>query len=197
MKIPATSTPARRALQPLVALAVLWAAGMVASPEAWGQAAEAAAEGGTAEGLGVASLAILKPPTPRIRGGFDARLRTKVTSAFRVATQQVLEVPACAGLFARFGTDGVARLRAARYEWVGDTGGERVCGRGPGAAAFTMVRSPRTIVCQGFSRLDADDAAVILIHEALHSAGQTEWPDDPLAPSAEAINKMVRSACGL
>ena len=144
-----------------------------------------------------ASLRGLGDLRPLIQGGFDARVRGKLNVAFRLAAEQLRDVPACAKLFADLGADGIERLRATRYQAVADTGGERVCGRGLGAAAFTMVSSPRTIICPSFDRLAVEDAAVIVLHEALHSAGRTEWPADPNAPNGGQINRTVRIACDL
>lgn len=134
---------------------------------------------------------------PRIEGGFDARTRCKLNEAFRLAAERVSDLRTCAALFDDLGADGLACLRATRYQSVADTGGDRVCGRSLGAAAFTMVKSPRTIICPAFGRLTVEDAAVIVLHEALHFAGQTEWPRDPDAPNGGQINRMVREACGL
>jgi hypothetical protein len=134
---------------------------------------------------------------PLVQGGFDARIRGKLSVAFRLANQRLREVPECAQLFADLSADGLAQLRATRYQSVADTGGDRVCGRGLGAAAFTMVNSPRTIICPAFDRLTVEGAAVILLHEALHSAGQTEWPLDPSAPNSGQLNRMIRVACDL
>ncbi len=134
---------------------------------------------------------------PHILGGFKARTRVKLNAAFGIAVQRLRDLPGCAGLFSGLGTDGLAQLRAIRYQSVADTGGERVCGRGLGAAAFTLVNSPRTIVCPGFDRLTVEGAAVIVLHEALHFAGQTEWPVDPDAPDSGEINRIVRVECQL
>jgi hypothetical protein len=152
------------------------------------------------QGSGSVTTASLRGPDvirPLIQGGFDARIRGKLNVAFRLAAQRLRELPECSQLFAELSTDGLARLRATRYQSVADTGGDRVCGRGLDAAAFTMVNSPRTIICPAFDRLTVEDAAVIVLHEALHSAGQTEWPLDPNAPNSGQINRMVRAACGL
>ena len=91
----------------------------------------------------------------------------------------------------------LARLCAIRCHSVAGTGGERVCSRGLGAAAFTLVGSPRTVVCPGFDRLAIEEAAVIVLHEALHSAGLGERPLDPDAPNGGEINRLIRVACGL
>jgi hypothetical protein len=134
---------------------------------------------------------------PRILGGFDVRTRVRLTVALRLADERLRNLPACSSLFDDLGADGLTRLRATRYQSVADVGGERVCGRGLGAAAFTTVGNLRTVICPGFDRLGSDEAAVIVLHEALHSAGLGEWPLDPDGQNGGEINRMVRLACGL
>lgn len=134
---------------------------------------------------------------PLILGGFAARTRSKLAVAFQMAAGRLHDLPVCAALFTELGANGLTQLAATRYKPVADTGGERVCGRGPSAAAFTLVGSPRTIVCPAFDRLSVEHAAVVLLHEALHSAGLGEWPADPQAPDSGAISRMVRTACEL
>jgi hypothetical protein len=48
------------------------------------------------------------------------------------------------------------------------------------------VGSPSTFVCRLFQRLGDERAAVVLIHEALHHAGLTEYPQDPEAMTSGA-----------
>jgi hypothetical protein len=134
---------------------------------------------------------------PRILGAPDARLRVKLGVAFRIAGQRPRDVPECAQLFTGLNADGVALLGSTLYQSVADTGGERVCGRGLDAAAFTMVRSPRTIVCPAFDRLTVEDAAVVVLHEALHFAGLPESPLTPGAVSSSEINDRIADRCGL
>jgi hypothetical protein len=134
---------------------------------------------------------------PRILGAPDARLRVKLGVAFRIAGQRPRDVPECAQLFTGLNADGVALLGSTLYQSVADTGGERVCGRGLDAAAFTMVRSPRTIVCPAFDRLTVEDAAVVVLHEALHFAGLPESPPTPGAMKSNEINDRIADRCGL
>ena len=130
-------------------------------------------------------------------GGYDPSTRVRLTAALRVAAQRVRDVPACAALFERFGADGVECLRLSLYQSVARGGGEGVCARGLGSVAFTRVKSPLTTLCPTFDQLTIEQAAVAVLHEALHFAGQTEWPLDPNAPTAGEINQMVRVACEL
>jgi hypothetical protein len=158
----------------------------------------AAGEGGPGpESTLPASVQRGTDPKPRILGGFSARTRSRLAVSFQLAVGRLQTLPACAELFAELGCDGVARLRSVRYQTVSDVGGDRVCGRGLGAAAFTTVGNLRTIVCPGFDRLGVDEAAVIVLHEALHAAGRTEWPLDPSAPNGGQINRLIRMACKL
>jgi len=53
------------------------------------------------------------------------------------------------------------------------------------------------VLCRGFARLSGRQAAIILIHEALHFAGQSEYPIDRRAPDAVGITRMVMQSCGL
>jgi len=150
-------------------------------------------------GAASAKVAMLVPDgcRPRILGGFDARTRSRLASAFQLAARRLADLPTCSELFTRLGADGRQKLQAIRYQSVADVGGERVCGRGLGAAAFTTVGNLRTVVCPGFDRLDIDEAAVIVLHEALHGAGLTEWPLDRDAPNGGEINRTIRLACDL
>ena len=67
------------------------------------------------------------------------------------------------------------------------------------ASAYTRVNSLTVLICQSFSNnLTTNGRAVRLIHEALHSAGMTERPQDPTAARTSAeINAWVKATCGL
>lgn len=113
----------------------------------------------------------------------------------RLAQERLRESVPCRTLFVNLGADGEATLRRDRYG-AGDLDAERHrCPRG--AAAITAVRSFEVRLCPAFSLLSTTEAAVILIHEALHSAGMKEMPPDPDALTARAINALVRSNCEL
>jgi hypothetical protein len=63
--------------------------------------------------------------------------------------------------------------------------------------AFTVVGSNWTGLCRDFSQLTDLEAAVVLLHEALHHAGVTEWPLDPDARRSSEISADVGRRCGL
>jgi hypothetical protein len=67
-----------------------------------------------------------------------------------------------------------------------------------GSVAYTFVGGGAPIwLCREFSRLTDKGAAMIIIHEALHHAGLTEWPKDPKGMRSGRINRMVTKRCGL
>lgn len=134
---------------------------------------------------------------PQIIGPCNPRSQVKLAAALRLAAQRVLDVPACAALFSVQGADGLERLRIVHYRSAVHADGLGVCRRGRGAAAFTLVGSPVTTLCPAFEQLTVESAAVVVLHEALHYAGLTEWPLDPDAQDSRSINQMVRVACGL
>jgi len=144
-----------------------------------------------------ASLPRLEEMEPRVQGGFDEHLHGKLSVAFRLAAQRLSDRPRCAKMFRELDTDGHARLLGTRYQEASTVGGEEMCRRGPGVAAYTAVDNSRTIVCPGFGRLTPKQAAVIVLHEALHFAGLAESPPTPGAMSPAEINEWVADRCGL
>ena len=64
-----------------------------------------------------------------------------------------------------------------------------------GVTAFTQVGSRVTRLCPSFGDLDREAAALLLIHEALHSAGMPESPSSAGALTPSEINRMVKRAC--
>jgi hypothetical protein len=114
-----------------------------------------------------------------------------------LAGQRLLKLPDCGGLFSALDANGVEILAAARYSPARDEGELAVCSR-PGVWAFTRVHGVRIYVCvERFRRLDRHQAAMALIHEALHQAGLSEHHLDPAAPTPAEINQSVRQACSL
>lgn len=135
--------------------------------------------------------------SPRILGSCDARTRVRLTAALRLAAQRVRDVPTCAALFEHLGADGIECLRVTLYQSVARGGGEEVCARGWGSVAFTRVKSPVTTLCPGFDQLTIEQAAVAVLHEALHFAGLPESPQTPGAMTPREIDRMIRSRCRL
>ena len=129
----------------------------------------------------------------------DPRLPTGVRSAVErslpLAHERIVGLRACGGLFARLGTEGTARMAAASYHPATPEQQRRYC-RGT-TYALTRVGDTRVDLCPSFGRLSRAEGALILIHEALHSAGQTEAPADPAAPDSVGITRMVMAGCRL
>jgi hypothetical protein len=132
------------------------------------------------------------PAVPRINRRVPTPLRSKIEAGFQVALQRITQVPACAGLFAELGTDGIEMLSKTLYYRAELKMELRVCTH---AYAYTLVGGAPTWLCRRFSGLSDERAAAVLLHEALHHAGTDEWPHDPHAASGSAINELVRKAC--
>ena len=63
--------------------------------------------------------------------------------------------------------------------------------------AQTYVGDAPTWICRRVTSYSDEQAALVVIHEALHHAGLTEKPHDRNAMSSGAINKMVGKSCNL
>lgn len=134
-------------------------------------------------------------PAPILDSRLSRGVRSAVERSFPLAHQRIGGYRACGGLFARLGAEGTARMAATSYHPATPEKQRRHC-RGT-THAFTRVGDTRVALCPSFGRLRRTEAALILIHEALHSAGQTEFPADPAAPDSVGITRMVMAACGL
>jgi hypothetical protein len=120
---------------------------------------------------------------------------TRLGRGLRLALERLLDRPSCRALFTRLGADGTEKLNGSSYYPAGKKQESRYCRRR--GFAVTMVGSSDVVVCRKFGRLTDSRAAIILIHEALHFAGQSEYPIDPRAPDADAITEMVMEGCRL
>jgi hypothetical protein len=147
----------------------------------------------TSSAAAVTTAAVARGPTlhPRLSERVAARLH----GAISVAQKKLLDYPSCQALFARFGTHGIAKLNGTSY-YPASAGQERKYCRG-GNLAITTIGGSAVVICRSFARLCDEEAAIIVIHEALHFAGQTEYPSDPDAPDGMGINKMVMKNCRL
>jgi hypothetical protein len=134
---------------------------------------------------------------PTVEEGLSARVRSRLSSALRFASQQVVKVDSCAALFSDLGADGREQLARAVYYLPSVDQKERLCIQG-GGAAFALVGGYRIGICtKQFVNLTQWEAAMTLIHEALHHAGMPERPAVPNALSSREINKLVRVSCNL
>ena len=135
------------------------------------------------------------PPAPILDSALSGGVRQAVERSFPLAHQRIGGYRACGRLFARLGADGTSRLAATSYHPATPEQQRRHC-RGT-THALTLIGESRVALCLSFGRLSRAEAALILIHEALHSAGQTEFPADPKAPDSVGITRMVMAGCGL
>jgi hypothetical protein len=132
---------------------------------------------------------------PVLDPGLAKPVTTTLTRAMPVALRRLRERPSCRALFTRLGADGAAEINRASYHPASATQEKKYCRRG--TFAMTTVRGSAVKLCRSFAHLSDQGAATILIHEALHLAGQGESPSDPRAPDAVAISGMVMRSCWL
>ena len=151
----------------------------------------------TAEGTSVAAAITTDAvaPGPLLHPRLSERVASRIVSAILVAQEQLRNNPSCQGLFASLGADGVAKLNSTSY-YPADVKEERKYCRGS-RVALARVGSPAVRLCRSFARLSDQRAAIILIHEALHFAGETEYPSDSRAPNGTSITRMVMQSCRL
>ena len=134
---------------------------------------------------------------PILSGFFPAKLRFQVSSALRLASDQLFSRQDCRDLYRRFGVEGRKALLAVTYR-LAQTQTEISLCSDRSAAAFTTVGGSSTHLCPKlFASLSVHKAAVILIHESLHHSGMTEWPHDREALRSTEINTLIRDRCGL
>ncbi len=131
----------------------------------------------------------------RISPEMSQKNRDQLIVAFDVAIERVQKVEECSDLFTNLGADPIATLSRVSFYPIGFR--EALPDMCRGVDAYTMVGGGPTWLCRDFWRLTDKRAAMIIIHEALHHAGLTEWPKDPDGMRSVAINKMVAEHCGL
>ena len=132
---------------------------------------------------------------PRINVKMSDKNRDQLVTAIQVALERVSDVPECRGLFTELGADGIETLGKISFYPIGRHEAKtNVC---TSAVAYTYVGGGPTWICRKFWRLTDKQAAMVVIHEALHHAGLGEKPSDPNGMSVAAINRMVTKRCGL
>jgi hypothetical protein len=131
---------------------------------------------------------------PRVFGNLSERTRRNLSVGYELATQMVRWEGPCSALFDRLGAAGIESLIAAFY--AEPTGGERAATCRGSVAAFTAPGSPIVKLCPEFGALHPHAAGLVLVHEALHSAGLPERPATPGTASSAEINELVERVCG-
>lgn len=130
---------------------------------------------------------------PNVRWGVMPDVALKIQMGFALAVARAGSVTQCAALFRELDADPVKLLGRTFYYPAARNTGNRVCNRD--MSAFTQVGSPVTWVCDGFARLSTEKAALVILHEALHTAGLPEQPQDPRAMTSGEINSLVMNRC--
>jgi len=130
-----------------------------------------------------------------VTGNLLTPVRRQLSLAFHFAQEKIQVHPGCSALFRRFGVDGVEVLARVRFDAATFEKNVSVCKHG--VAAYTAVGTGQIRLCPGFAVLSVPGAALILIHEALHSAGLSEKPADPNGLTPQQINRLVEVGCSL
>lgn len=133
---------------------------------------------------------------PWIHTRMNDGLRERIAVGFEIATNRVQEVETCSDLFVELGVNAMETLDGTLYMPVFTyRDAKKVCGGRN--LAFTFVGSPMTFICADFERLSDQDAAKIIIHEALHTAGLKESPQyrGRGVKTSREINSMVAKSC--
>lgn len=130
---------------------------------------------------------------PHVRNSLATPMAQRLQLAFPLALRRVSEKPSCRGLFEDLGTVGSEKLAATLYYGADNATSKQVCRMG--ARALTPPGTVITRLCPRFAKLSTEDAALTLIHEALHFAGLPERPLVPDAMSSSEINDLVKQRC--
>lgn len=123
-----------------------------------------------------------------------SQIRRRLEAALPVAALQLRDQATCRALFEEVGVDGLRTLEHTMYLSVSAAQERKLCNK---TSAFTTVGGRATYLCRSYGRLPVDQAAVVLIHEALHKAGLGERPRDPQAMESWQISQTVRKSCRL
>jgi hypothetical protein len=130
---------------------------------------------------------------PSVEGRFSTDVSRRLFEGYATALKRIQKVESCQGLFAELGADGVEMLSTTTYSAPQDEIEARYCER---ATALTAVGWPETRLCFDFGELGSENAAIVLIHEALHHAGLEEAPGYDGALTAVEIDQLVVNRCG-
>jgi hypothetical protein len=166
-----------------------WAGDPLEAPLAVVETAAVAAS--TANAAAFSSVEAIEP---WIHPSTPVSVRHKLETAFDLAIDRVSAFPECAALFEELGADPFDTLKTGLYFPANVARETSVCGR---SFAQTNVGAAPTWICRRITSYSDEQAAMVVIHEALHHAGLPERPHDKKAMTSGQINDMVREACGL
>jgi len=131
---------------------------------------------------------------PKPFGGLAAEEQFLLECGRRVALAALATRSACRSLFSRLGGDGVDLVEKLRFRRVEGREESDRCTTAT-VAMVTRVGDSTIGVCPArLERLSSRAIAVLVLHEALHSAGRPEgtrdFPDTPIE-----ISQRIRNAC--
>jgi hypothetical protein len=131
-------------------------------------------------------------PRPAMDASLPPIIKYQLKIAYDTAIRVLRKEPSCRTLFQKLGADGEDVLARSLYL---DAGDNDYCQEG--VKAFTKVGSTLIKLCRSFGELPTSSAAVLLLHEALHSGGLRESPAYPNALTTREINLAVSQGCSL
>lgn len=119
----------------------------------------------------------------------------RLNEAKSTANNRLTNNADCAQMFTDLGANGANVIANTTYR---DGTNTAKCQSNVDAGAWTEVGGAVVYLCGSqFTNQSPDEAAVIVIHEALHDAGLNENPPDTTAMTSAQISAMVRQKCGL
>ncbi len=131
---------------------------------------------------------------PWIHPEMPGSIREKLETAFDIAVDHVATIPECAALFEELDADPFETLKTGLYFPASPARETSVCRR---SFAQTYVGEAPTWICRRITSYSDEQAAMVVIHEALHHAGLTERSHDKKAMTSGQINDMVLDRCNL
>ena len=131
---------------------------------------------------------------PWIHGTMSAEVTDKLEAAIDIANDRVARLPSCAALFSNLGADASEILQSVLYLPAPPESEASACRH---AMAHTFVGDSRTWVCRAITKVSDSQAAMVIIHEALHHAGLSERVRDRRSKTSTDINELVSVRCRL
>jgi hypothetical protein len=143
---------------------------------------------------GVTVIAAATRTRPWVHPTVPSDVAAKLGAAIDLASDRVARFPACADLFSSLGADATRTLESVLYLPAAPENEAEACRH---ILAHTFVGDSRTWVCSRITEVSDSQAAMVVIHEALHHAGLSERGRDRRAMTSARINEMVSVRCRL
>ncbi len=132
---------------------------------------------------------------PLLRLGLSGPVAERLRAGWTLAQRRLATCADCRQLFVELGAEPVSLLHGLFFYPADANASNRSCRSR--ASAFTEVGSHVTWVCDNFALLTERQAAMVILHEALHAAGLPEQPQVPDALTSAEINARVAALCAL